>query len=193
MRQATTKDKDHITDLLTCAFTDNQSVNYIIKQDEKRLKRIKALMSYSFEICKLFGEVYLSDDDHACALIVYPHKKRTSFKSILLDIQLIYNCIGFFHIGRALKRELKIGKIQPKEKKYYLWFIGVDPAYQSKGIGSEFLMEVIEDSEKKHLPIYLETSTLRNLPFYTKMGFSVYHQLNLSYQLYFLRRFQSKI
>lgn len=192
MKKAAYNDKSLVVDILTKSFDTNQSVNYIIKQDAKRVQRVSALMDYSFEICYLFGDVFLSDDKKACALVTYPDKKKTSLKSILLDVKLIFSAVGLNNIKKTLAREGLINKIQPKELKYYLWFIGVDPEFQNEGIGSVLLSEIIEDSEHKRRPIYLETSTLKNLPWYKKFGFDIYHELDLSYKLFFLQRAVSK-
>jgi len=124
-------DKNRVVDILTRSFDDNKSVNYIIKQDKKRVQRIKNLMDYSFEVCHMFGDVFLSDDKKACALIVLPDKKKTNLKSILLDLKLIISCIGMSNIKKAMVRESKIKKIHPEELMYYLWFIGVDPSEQN--------------------------------------------------------------
>jgi hypothetical protein len=188
MKNADYKDKSLVIDILTKSFDTNQSVNYIAKQDGKRLKRISALMDYSFEVCYLFGDVFLSDDRKACALILYPDKKKTTLKSILLDIKLILSCIGVENIKKALARESKIKQLQPKELMYYLWFIGVDPEYKNEGIVSLLMDEIIKDSKHKQRPIYLETSTLKNLPWYKKYGFQIYNELELSYKLFFLKR-----
>lgn len=67
MMRATLSDRDLIVDILTRSFIDNKSVNYIIKQDEKKEQRIKGLMKYSFDICNLFGDVFISDDKNGCA------------------------------------------------------------------------------------------------------------------------------
>lgn len=187
MRKANYDQKDLILDILSRSFDSNLSVNYIIKQDDKRLRRIKFLMDYSFEICYTFGDVFLSDDSRACALVLYPDKKRTTLKSVLLDIQLMLKCIGITNISKALERESKIKRIQPKEQMYYLWFIGVGPEYQGLGIGTGLMKEIIEDSQTQQRPIYLETSTLKNLPWYKKFGFEIYNELDLSYKLYFLK------
>lgn len=187
MIEAKLHDREFIIKILTQTFEDNQSVNYIIKQDDKKIKRVRALMNYSFNICLLFGKVYLSDDRLACALILYPHQKRTTVKSILLDVKLIISCIGLGGVRKALDRESKIKKIQHKEKMSYLWFIGVNKLHQGSGIGSKLLKEIIEESDFKKLPVFLETSTLKNLPWYKKLGFTVYQELQLSYTLFFLR------
>lgn len=188
MIRAGIKDKELVIDILTKSFDSNQSVNYIVKQDQKRIQRVRALMDYSFEVCYLFGDVYLSDDKKACALVLYPDKKRTTLKSVFLDVKLILACVGLANIKKALTRESKIKQIQPNDRMYYLWFIGVDPSYQNSGIGTSLLNEIIEDSVQKKRPIYLETSTLTNLPWYKKFGFDVYSELDLSYKLFFLKK-----
>lgn len=188
MMKASYNDKNLVIDILTKSFDTNQSVNYIVKQDDNRIERVRALMDYSFEVCYLFGEVYLSNDKKACALILYPDKKKTTLNSIWLDAKLILSCVGLENIKKAMARESKIKQLQPKEPMYYIWFIGVDPAYQSSGIGSELLNEVIQDSSLKKRPIYLETSTLKNLPWYKKFGFDIYNELDLSYKLFFLKK-----
>ncbi len=188
MRKAEYSDKNLVIDILAKSFDNNQSVNYIVKQDQKRVQRVSSLMAYSFEICNLFGDVFLSDDNKACALIVYPDKKKTTLKSTLLDIKLILQSVGPGNISKALKREKLISSIQPKIQMAYLWFIGVDPVAQGRGSGSKLLQEIIDYSNSNNRPIYLETSTVKNLPWYEKFGFEVYSEQDLTYHLYFFKR-----
>jgi ribosomal protein S18 acetylase RimI-like enzyme len=105
----------------------------------------------------------------------------------MLDLKLIVQAIGLSGIKRALDRESKIKAKQPKEPMAYLWFIGVEPSQQHKGIGSKLLQEVIADATVNNLPVFLETSTTPNLPWYERFGFKIYDQLTLTYTLYFLR------
>lgn len=108
MIRANYKDKELIIDILTHSFDNNKSVNYIIKQDRKRIERIRKLMNYSFEICYMYGDVFLSIDRTVCELIVLPDKKKTTLKSILLDLKLIFMCTGFSNAIKAMERESKI-------------------------------------------------------------------------------------
>ncbi|WP_244214271.1 hypothetical protein [Pedobacter jejuensis] len=111
MIKARAEDKAIAVEILSTSFKDNLSVNYIVKQDKKKLKRIEALMDYSFEICHLFGDIFLSDDKKACALVLYPDKKKTTIKSIMLDFNLILSCIGIENIKKTINREAIIKKI----------------------------------------------------------------------------------
>ncbi len=76
MRKATLKDKELITEILHQAFVDitiPNSINFIVKQDEKREKRLRFLMEYLFLTTIELGEVFISDNKKACILISYPH------------------------------------------------------------------------------------------------------------------------
>ena len=188
MKRAEYKDKEQIVDILAASFDDNKSVNYIVKQDKKRSERMKKLMEYSFDVCNLFGDIFLSEDKKGCALIVMPDKKKTTLKSILLDAKLATTVIGLSNIKKAMNRESKINKLHPKKPFYYLWFIGVEPTEQNKGIGTKVLIDVINEAKMKGRPIYLETSTLKNIPWYEKFGFTVYNKLDFGYELFCMKR-----
>ncbi|HMI01270.1 MAG TPA: GNAT family N-acetyltransferase [Pedobacter sp.] len=188
MIRATKNEKGMVIDILTRSFLNNKSVNYLIPQDGMRLFRIHRMMDYSFEVCMLFGKVFISEDRKACALLLYPDLKKNNFRSIALDLKLIFNSIGIRNVLKAMNRESKIKAKQPNERMSYLWFIGVDPKYQKFGLGKRLLEEVIIHCTAENRPIYLETSTFENLPWYKKFGFEVYDTLNISYWLYFLKR-----
>ena len=187
MRRATKQDKSLVIKILSSAFEDNRSVNYIVRQDKFRWKRIEALMDYSFEVCNLFGRVYLSDDNNVCALVLFPDRKKTNLKSIFFDIRLIIKATGWRNISKVLHREKVISKYYQEPEIYYLWFIGVSPEHQNRGLGKRMLREIIEDAGKMKRPVYLETSTKKNLPWYQKAGFELYYQLDFGYPLYLLK------
>ena len=184
---ATRKDKNDIVELLTDAFADNKSVNYIIADPGDR-KQIKALMGYSFDVCEMFGKVFITEDRRGCALILYPEQKRPTFRGLWLDIKLIFAAVGMLNIGKALKREAAIKQLQPGGTMVYLWFIGVRPEYQHHGTGSKLLQEIIEMADGENLPVHLETSVPENIRWYSRFGFKTYAELDLGYSLYFLRR-----
>lgn len=185
MIKAKISDRKDVVDILYRSFLDNKSVNFIVKQDKHKSKRLRYLMEYSFDKCFLTGEVYLSDDRNGCVLITYPNRtKKNTWDLFLLDLKLVYKTITLSGVRKSLKRESLIKKHYPDSDFCYLWFIGVDPSMQGKGIGSSLLSTVTDVD----LPVYLETSTLQNLPLYKKFGFGVYNEIDIGYKLYMLRR-----
>lgn len=185
MIKASVKDKVIIVDMLTAAFVGNKSVLYIVKKDIKVLQRIRKLMSYSFDKCLRSGDVFLSDDKNACALFLLPGKKKTCFDSIYADLKLIFTVTGIRNLPKLLKRERMINAVQPSIPFCHLWFIGVHPSWQGKGIGGRFMKELLK--YYKNNLVCLETSTIKNIPWYQQFGFSIYNELNFGYALYCMK------
>ena len=78
----------------------------------------------------------------------------------------------------------------PLLERLYLWFIGVQPSMQNNGVGEQLMSELLAESERMKRPVYLETSTMKNLPWYKKFGLDVYNQLNFGYNLFLIRNGQ---
>ncbi len=188
MVEATNRDKELVVEILARSFDDNKSVNYLIPQDAKRMQRIKELIAYSFEMCRLWGKVVISENRKSCALVIFPDRKRASVRSLLLMGGLILKSIGLRNIGKALGRESQVHAHHPAMPIYHLWFLGVLPEHQGKGYGSQLLDELLADAHGMNRPVYLETSTQRNIPWYGKHGFSIYGEILLSYDLFLLKR-----
>ncbi|MEJ2884755.1 GNAT family N-acetyltransferase [Pedobacter sp. GR22-6] len=187
MIKAQSIDKERIIEILTLAFESNASVNYIIKQDGRRMQRIRHLMDYSVKVCTAFGKVLLSDDRNAAALVMH-EPKSFSLQSLFWDLQLIVRVTGLRKLRKVLQREALIKAQHPAGNFYYLWFIGVHPVHKGYGIGSDLLNELIADAESLGLTVYLETSTAKNVPWYEKFGFLNFKEIDLGYRLYFLKR-----
>ncbi len=180
-------DDKRVADILTEAFADNQSVNYVVRQDRHRLKRIRRLMQYAVATGHDFGEVWLSDDRTACAITVLPDQKRFTVAAARRDVRLAIAATGLGNVYRTLRREAQIKAAHPDSPFCHLWFVGVARAAQGQGKGSRLLQTVMDHYHAQQRPIYLETSTRRNLPWYQRFGFEVYGELNFPYPLYLLR------
>ena len=92
---------------------------------------------------------------------------------------------------RVLRRENYIKKYHPKSNYIYLWFLGVNPEKQGKGTGKKLLQDLLDIADNEVLPVYLETSNPRNLNFYQKFGFDIYHEWNapfISFKVWFMKR-----
>ncbi len=187
MIQAKKEDKETVVRIMTEAFDTNKSINIIIKQDAKRVWRIKKIFEYFFDTWFPYGLIYLSEDKKACALVAFPHLKKTTLGTIWLDIKLLW-LIGIPSATKGFGREDKIRTRHPKTPFYYLLFIGVLPEHQHNGIGTKLLTEMIADSERRAFPIYLETYLPSNVSLYKKLGFSTFDELDFGFPVYCMKR-----
>ena len=172
--------KEKVLSILQDSFDSNPSVNFVVKQDTKRSRRLRLLMEYSYFYCTYFGKIYLSEEQNCCALIIEPHQKRTTVRTLLWDLKLALGCIGIGNIKHVLKRESVIKQHHPKEPFIHFWYLGVEPAEQGKGLGSAMIKKVLVDAVSQNKTVYLETSNPKNFPLYEKMGFEMLADLGNS-------------
>jgi hypothetical protein len=64
MRKATKKDISRIKDILSKSFAENKSANYVLKNKNK----LPDLFDYSISKGFLFGDIWINDDNTACAI-----------------------------------------------------------------------------------------------------------------------------
>lgn len=182
MRKGTRKDQEIAVDIITKSFKDNLSVQYVAG---KNINSIKKLVEYSFFQAINFGEVIFNDEKTACCFIIDPTKKRTTFNSIIWDIKLLFSVIGLLNVSKVLKKEKIVEENHPENKDYlHLWYIGVVPEKQGKGIGTKLLNDIQEHYNK---PIYLETSMVDNVPFYTKNKFELYNEHDFGFTMHMFK------
>jgi ribosomal protein S18 acetylase RimI-like enzyme len=61
----------------------------------------------------------------------------------------------------------------PRDRYWYLPWLGVDSARQGAGLGAELLRQCLARVDADHLPALLETPNPRTVPFYERHGFVV--------------------
>jgi len=191
MIKADKSNKTKIAEILTRSFNDNQSANWVIGAGKKRIKKLTGLMNYAYSLCVINDGVYLSKDNQGAIIFDYPNRSTYTFKRFLEDINFILQVIGLGRLVCVLRRENYIKKYHPKTDYIYLWFLGVNPEKQGKGTGEKLLQDLLDIADKEELPVYLETSTPRNLNFYKKFGFYIYHEWNASFigfTVWFMKR-----
>ena len=87
-----------------------------------------------------------------------PFLQRTVLERFLGDLFSIFDQMAGFH---------------PRERHWYLPLIGVDPAYQGKGLGSALMEHALIRCDRNHETAYLESTNPRNISLYERCGFEV--------------------
>ncbi|SEM42919.1 Acetyltransferase (GNAT) family protein [Chryseobacterium taichungense] len=183
MRKATKNDIPRLIEILTESFQEDKSANYVLKSK----KSLPKLFHYSIAKGFLFGDVWIKKDLTACAVLIDPKKKSFNLKSIWLDLQ--YQVFGLIKIKKLLNKENIIAEVHPKDLDYiHLWFLGVMPEVQHQGKGSVFLTDLTEYYKTFKEAMCVETSTLVNIPFFEKRGFSWYATKYFGFEVLFYKK-----
>jgi GNAT superfamily N-acetyltransferase len=65
----------------------------------------------------------------------------------------------------------RMGELHPKQAHWHLPLIGVDPVAQGQKLGERLLRPALAQCDAEGVLAYLESSNLRNVPFYERLGF----------------------
>ena len=82
--------------------------------------------------------------------------------------------------SRGLDFDRRIRAAHVPHPHVYLWFLAVDPAFQSRGVGRALLAELHAESAGFAVPTYLETGTMENVAYYASAGYEVIGDLKLA-------------
>lgn len=183
MRKATKNDIPKLVEILTASFKDDKSVNYVLKNK----KSLPKLFHYSIAKGFLFGDVWIKNDHTACAILIDPEKKGFKLESVLIDLR--FQVFGLMKLKKLLTKEKIIREMHPKDLDYiHLCFLAVAPELQHQGIGSVFLTDLTEYYKRSKEAMCLETSTLVNIPYFEKRGFSWYATKYFGFEVLFYKK-----
>ena len=92
----------------------------------------------------------------------------------LLALPSMLRMTGFARFGRLMAIRDDMDRHHPTDRPHaYLWFLGVAPAAQGRGVGSALLRAANARNDAAGLPAYLETGATRNVALYERHGFKV--------------------
>ena len=179
MKKAVKSDKEKVVRIICESFDKNPHINYIIKNDGKRGKRIASLAEYAFEAGMRRDGVNLTDDNLGVAIIFRNNEVKMNLYEYWLQLSLVFKS---FTISRALEvnsLESLVKKNRESEVDFlYLWFFGVADEGLGTNNGRDLMKYIFNLSYSLKLPIYLETTIKRNNIIYKRFGFEDYKVLN---------------
>ena len=173
LRLATSADRPRLVEILTAAFLDNPSTLFAVRSGPGLERRMRRLIRYSVRVGLRAGGCYLSDDGMGAAILFEGREKP---ENVFDTIGLVVGVMGLRRIAPVLRKERYVSERHPTGAFVDLWFLGVGPQAQGRGVGSAMLNEIIAIAEAKCVPVYLETSRDRTVRFYEQHGFEVYDE-----------------
>lgn len=160
--------------LLARAFQDDPAWSWVLPNPRRREALLPWLFQTGFEIAD--AQVWTTDGDlRGVARWLPPGRPEVHVGAMLralvaTPLRVREATTRFFAYGRAV--EALRAEAVP-EPHWYLAGIGVDPAWQRRGIGGALLAPGLEAADEAGLPCALLTNSERNLAFYRNHGFEV--------------------
>ncbi len=173
---------DHsIIDLLCLAFIDNKRMHMLIGRVGAFRLRLETVVTYCFYLAKKLGGV-ISSTCRNTHIIYY--QKSEMYHSI--GDYLRYCLVAIFavrlnRVWGVFTREKRVKTIRKqeitrsKDEDYlYVWYLAQRKSYLKLDGLVEVKNQLISESLRLKLPIYMETTEERLLPMYERIGFNFY-------------------
>lgn len=160
---------------LAAAFAADPVFQWMLRDDAKRDAGRLKLFQLLTGIGLSDGEV-LRPADGGAASIWLPSESLgpTPFLDELRGLPTILAATGFARLSRMSAARAAMDRHHPKDRPHaYLWFLGVTPQGQGKGIGGRLLAAGLERVDAVGLPAYLESSNIANVSLYLRHGFEL--------------------
>ena len=119
-----------------------------------------------------FGEVYAVDEAR-CAAIWNPPGTFPMGWTRDVRLGLRTTSLVGLRMTKCAPGLLYFARHHPRERHWYLQMLGTDPDWQGHGMGSAIMAPVLERCDREGERVYLESSKMRNIPFYERHGFEV--------------------
>ncbi len=191
MIQAKETDKDLVVDILVEAFEplgEDNSINFVVKQDEKRTYRMRVLMEYLFDKAMRSGEVFLSDNRASCLLITYAHRDTFSLSKLWSTLRLAFQCIGISRVPQVLRRQKIVKRNYPKGKYIRPMIFAVKKEFKGTVTAAKLILQVFNKFKNNNLPVIVDTASDDLVGLYQKFGLKIFNkEEELGFPIYMLR------
>jgi len=162
--------------------------DFIVRNDENRVKRMRLLMAYLFDKAMRSGEVFLSDNRASCLLISYKDKEVLTWEAVKSSVELLVKCIGFKRIFKVLKRQRIVKRNYPKTNHIRPMIFAVKNEFKGTTTAAKLLIQVFKDFQKNELPIIVDTASEEHVRLYQKFGLTVFNKEEaLGFPIYLLQ------
>lgn len=171
--------KPQAVSILVDAFMTDPLFSFLMPNERQRRRWLphlwKSIANYS--VAQEQSRVAVDDKGRvlgACIAGPYP---PSAWQEFMLNLSVTLRPWPWEPALRPMLRISTYSKLWKQmhwqEPHWYVYVIGVSPEHQRKGIGRALMLDLIDRGNAERTPIYLETQTESNVPFYRGLGFDV--------------------
>jgi GNAT superfamily N-acetyltransferase len=187
--------KDLASQVLAHAFMEDPLMKFLVPEERSRSRILPYYLGTAVRYGLYYGEVYTTPGLEGVIGWLGPNIRPASFWRLLRTGMLVMPLkLGKEAYRRSSENEAFIEEMHRKLASgphWYLWYVGVEPVRQGKGVGACLLEAKLRQADSTGLPCYLETHNPRNVGYYQKFGFEVAETRQVpgySLQVWFMRR-----
>jgi len=177
-RRTAGQDLPMLVETLVAAFVDDPVMTWVIPDGLRRPQVLRAFFEIAVDVNQPYGELYTTDPLPAAGAVWVPPGCRPTGE----DAEQLagwYIEAAEEYADRAVALLNVIDEFHPEEPHDYLFLLGTRPEWQSRGLGSALLREVLDRSDRKGRPAYLEATSEGNQRLYRRHGFQVTAEIRL--------------
>jgi ribosomal protein S18 acetylase RimI-like enzyme len=170
VHRARPQDAPAVSSVFAAAFADDPVFRWLAPDDDVRPAMNRRFFDLVVEILAAHDDTWTTAGvDGAATWVSYGREAMSEEQGVLFGERVaeIFRPFG----DRVEQVVTAMEAAHPTEPHEYLWFLGVAPAAQGRGIGSSLLAPVLQRADRAGHPAYLEATSPRNRALYERHGF----------------------
>lgn len=174
IRPATAADRAKLADCLASAFAEDPLFNWMGGGTTGAAFEPKARIVFDAflksDLARDEHLVFTDESGIGVAVWKAPNRWKMPTGDMLRAFPAMLRAFGA-RAPRMIGAFSAIEKVHPTEEHYYLEALGTRQDMQSRGVGSAVIRPMLDRCDAEGMPAYLESSNVRNVPFYARHGF----------------------
>lgn len=177
-RRATVSDRAQLVEALASAFSEDPLFGWIAGPKAPLEARMRIFFDAFLKqnLRKPDHLVFVSEDGTGAAIWQPIDKWKVPPGDLVRSMPAIARAFRA-RVPTMIGALNAIERAHPTAPHYYLEVLGTRKDRQSKGVGSAVMGEMLERCDAEGVPAYLESSNVRNVPFYARHGFEVREEI----------------
>ena len=178
IRKATREEIEPLSGALAAAFRDDPAWSHLLPDEVSRERRLRGFFrSELAEVALPHDLVFTTDELAGAAVWAPPGRWRVSARTTVREAPAMVGVFGW-RLPLAMRSRLRMESKHPsRPRHYYLAIVGVEPASQGRGLGSQLMFPILSEADRDGTAAYLEASSPRSRLLYERHGFEVVEEL----------------